>query len=77
MNDLLIKNKLIQEIIKLPENFQQKVLDYIQSLTYSNQLSPDKDKNLLNLAGILSINEAEEISKIIEDGCERVDINEW
>jgi hypothetical protein len=76
MLDTSLQNELIKEMEQLPPNLQRKVVEYAHSLKKPlPEGTPGKD--LLKFAGILSREEAEEMLKVIEEDCERIDPNEW
>jgi predicted CopG family antitoxin len=52
---------------------QNKVLDYIRSLLKSKR----KERNFMVYHGSLDSKDANKIRKTIEDGCEKIDHNEW
>jgi len=55
---------------------QDRVLGYIREINAEPPaLKPGSD--LLRFAGIWTEEEAEEISKAIEEGCEKVDLDGW
>jgi len=42
-----------------------------------NEMQGDSGKSLLRFAGILDPSSAQEMRQAIEEGCERVDPDEW
>ena len=71
-----IKENIISELDKLPADLQKKVQDFVQALVIS--LPKGKPgKSYLEFAGILDKQSTDEITRTIEEGCERVDLNEW
>jgi hypothetical protein len=70
----------IQEIERqletMPLETQQQVLSYIKTLPHPT-LKGVEGKTLRPFFGILSDEDANEMMKAIEEGCERVDLNEW
>ena len=65
--------EIIQEVTKLPPEFQQKVLDY------THLLSPKgvPGKQLLRFAGIIQPDDIQLMKEAIEDSCEMIDEDEW
>jgi len=71
------REKEIQErLAALTPDEQERVLGYIREISGKpRELKPGSD--LLRFAGIWTEEEADEISKAIEEGCERVDLEGW
>ena len=55
---------------------QERVLGYIREIS-GEPLRGEPGRNLLRFAGIWTDEEAEEISRAIEEGCEKVDPDGW
>ena len=71
-----IKMKVIEQLETLPENLQRKVLVFMQGLqSVAGRGVPGKQ--LLRFAGSIPLDDLELMQQAIEDGCERVDLNEW
>ncbi|MCL5673277.1 MAG: hypothetical protein M1407_01475 [Deltaproteobacteria bacterium] len=68
-----IKENIVNQIDMLPYALQLRVLDFVTSLSPKGV----KGKSLLRFKGTISANDLREISKAIEEGCEKADINEW
>jgi hypothetical protein len=68
-----VKDNLITQIDKLPHDLQVRVLDIIKALTPKGV----EGKSLLRFGGSISKEDLLLMSKAIEEGCEKVDINEW
>jgi len=68
-----VKDNLITQIDKLPHDLQVRVLDIIKALTSKGV----EGKSLLRFEGSISEDDLQLMSKAIEEGCEKVDINEW
>ena len=68
-----VKENLITQIDKLPHDLQVRVLDIIKALTPKGV----EGKSLLRFEGSISKDDLQLMSKAIEEGCEKVDINEW
>jgi hypothetical protein len=75
MTSLKIKQELLLRLEELPEERQLEVLNFARSLPPSPRGVPGKD--LLRFAGVLDDQSAREIMEAIEEGCERVDLDEW
>ena len=68
-----IKENLVNQIDRLPYDLQLRVLDFIASLSPKGV----KGESLLRFKGTISANDLRQISKAIDEGCEKADINEW
>ena len=76
MLDAAIQNDLLKEVEQLPPPLQRKVVSYAHSLAKPRPRGTPA-KQLLKFAGILSPEEAKAMMDAIEEGCERIDANEW
>lgn len=66
---------LFKEIEKLPESQIDILLNFIHSLlTIEKGISGNE---LLRFAGVIPSSDLEIMAKTIEDGCERINPNEW
>ena len=68
-----VKDNLIAQIDKPPHDLQPRVLDFIKALTPKGV----EGKSLLRFGGFIPADDLQLMSKAIEEGCEKVDINEW
>ena len=71
-----VRDELLVQLNHLPEEFQQRVLDFAQGLVQSAAKGVT-GKDLLCFSGVLDPADAEDIVKVIEAGCEKVDPHEW
>ena len=68
-----LENELFRIIKKLDNSSKGKVLNFVNSL-----LTPkEKHSKLMQLAGSISEEDADLMSKAIEDGCENIDLDGW
>ena len=72
----IIKMKVIEQLETLPENLQRQVLVFMQGLQ-SVVGQGVLGKQLLKFAGSIPVDDLELMRQAIEDGCDRVDVNEW
>lgn len=77
MQQLSLENQIINEVGVLPINLQRKVLEFIKILREPFMPEGIPGEKMMKYAGIMTEEEADELSQIIEDGCERIDYNEW
>jgi hypothetical protein len=76
MLDAGIQSDLLKEVEQLPPPLQRKVVAYAHSLARARPRGTPGNE-LLKFAGILSPEEAKAMMDAIEEGCERIDPNEW
>ena len=76
MGHLSIKKEILERINTLPEELQQKVLEFIDSLT-QNLPKGIPGKQLLRFSGCISLDDLQTMTKTIADGCEKIDAHEW
>ncbi|MCK4766627.1 MAG: hypothetical protein KAW12_30825 [Candidatus Aminicenantes bacterium] len=77
MQQVSIKSQVIKEMDVLPLNLQRSVLAFVKILAKPTIPKGVPGRNLMKFAGILTEDEADELSRIIEEDCERIDDNEW
>jgi hypothetical protein len=75
MVDLSIRNAILEQLDTLPLTSQRAVLDFAKGL--SKPVVGTPGVNLLPLVGTMSDEYAQEMLDAIEEGCGRVDPNEW
>ena len=77
--DSLIQSELLSYLGQLPADEQALVVDFARTLAKSPK--PKKvgtpGKELLRFAGTISHEDAQQMMKAIEEGCEQIDANEW
>jgi len=76
MQQVSIKGQINKELDILPANLQRKVLDYVTRLSHAAPPKRKDGEKLAKLAGLISHEEAEELTEIINANCEQID-NEW
>ena len=74
--DTLIVDEVVENLKLLPLEFQQRVLDFTRALKTSMPRGIPGQR-LLSFAGSISAQDVELMKKAIEQGCERVDADEW
>lgn len=75
MSSFANESLMLKYFYQLNEVQQKRVFAFIESLVKKKELKT-KDQ-LLRYAGIFSSENADEITDIIESGCEKIDLNEW
>jgi hypothetical protein len=66
---------IIEELKTLPATKLTEAANYIHGLKESS--AAERRAALETTAGTLTTEEAEELTRIIEEGCEQVDAREW
>jgi hypothetical protein len=69
-----IRDQIIEQVDRLDDTRQQPVLDFARRLTESEG-TPGRD--LLRFAGIIDPADIEAMSRAIQEGCEKVDLEAW
>lgn len=72
-----IVEQVIEQLKALPKDLQRRVLGYSRALAKSSPPSGSSGQQLLRFAGTIPQDELRLMSDAIEQGCERVDVNEW
>lgn len=71
-----IKHEILEELERLPDEDQHRVLDFARTLGRTiPKGTPGRE--LLRFAGVISDEDAEQMNAAIEEGCEQVDVDEW
>lgn len=71
-----IKNELMHQVNKLSLDMQIQVLQFARALEITTH-SQNSGSSLLSFAGCISQEDLRTMSKAIQDGCEKVDADEW
>ena len=74
MNPII--EKVVERLAPLPDNLQQKVLDYVQAIVDGAQAGTPGAR-LLCFAGGIPLKEVEAMRQAIEEGCEQVEPHGW
>ena len=74
--DTPIVEKVIEQLEALPQELQQRVLEFTRSLVASTPRGVP-GQQLLRFAGSIPRDDITLMSEAIERGCEQVDTNEW
>lgn len=67
--------QIVKELSDLPLEKQQKVLAFTRSLL--EHPKGIKGSSLLDFAGTIASDQLLQIQEAVEEGCERIDANEW
>jgi len=67
-----IDNRIASSLSRLKPRQKSKVLAYIRSL-----LEPGERKDILKYAGMFDSEDIRQMEQAIQEGCEKIDGNEW
>ena len=76
MVDATIDRELSTCLGRLPVERQRQVLEFARTLA-TPPLQGVRGSTLLQFAGTIDTSDLEAMSQAIEDGCERIDADEW
>jgi len=71
--DTSIKDSLVAQLANLPPEMQRRVLDFAKSLSPKGV----EGKSLLRFKGLIPVDDLKMMCAAIEEGCEKVDSDEW
>lgn len=70
------KTEILNQLDKLDTEQQKKVLNLIRALVMT-RLKGIQGGKLLSFAGTIDANDLQLMEQAIEEGCEKVNLNEW
>ncbi len=76
MYDAALKEELLKHLEHLSPELQRQVLELSRAMAKSAARGIP-GKQLLRFSGIISLEDANTMAHLIEEGCERVDPDEW
>ena len=76
MDHSVVTQQLAKQLDQLPFELQRKVLDFARALALSLPKGTP-GQQLLGFAGTIHPDDAQMMTQAIENGCERVDADEW
>ena len=76
MVDATIEQEICACLSQLPAERQRQVLEFARTLA-TRRIQGVRGTTLLQFAGSIDESDLETMSQAIEDGCERVDADEW
>ena len=74
-NDRIVE-QVVEELRRLPHQAQQRVLDFTRGLSAATPRGAS-GADLLRFAGSISVQDADDMRAVIEEGCERIDESGW
>jgi len=76
MTESVITQQLVEQVDRLPLEFQRKVLDFAQALALALPKGVP-GRSLLRFAGEIDAEDLQAMSRAIQADCEQVDADEW
>ena len=76
MIDITVQKQLKEQLEHLPAEQQHQVLEFARSLVKAKG-SGVAGKDLLRFAGAIDTEDLNAIKKAIQEGCEKVNLDEW
>lgn len=71
-----LQEEIIEQLSCLPDAQQQQVLAYARSLSPSKPFGVPGE-TMLQFAGMIPLDELEQMERDIEEGCEQIDLSQW
>lgn len=68
---------LTKEFEALPERMQDRIMSLVHKLNANFSRQKTAKKKIIDFAGTITKEDADNIEKAIYEECERIDINEW
>ncbi len=71
--------RIIETVERMPEDVQQRVLNFVEAMSerHSAIQKERSGTRLLQFIGVFDKVSLQQMEEAIEDGCERIDWNEW
>ena len=76
MIERTLQQELLEHMSRLPSDKQRRVVEFAAALSHTSEQGVPASK-LLELAGTLPPEDADEMRRAIEEDCERIDRNGW
>lgn len=71
-----LEQEIVDDLSRLDSAGQVRVRDFVRALAKSPQAG-EPGQNLITLVGVIPVEDLQEISRSIEESCERVDVDGW
>lgn len=75
MTPSTVKQQILEDLDRLSPELQRRAQELVHGLVVRPAGTPGKD--LVRFSGILDEEGAREMQRVIEEGCERVDLDAW
>ena len=76
MRRATVEKTIHDQLVQLPVEKQQQVLDFVRALSRNEKVGVP-GRNLLRFAGTIDRKDLIAIEEAVNEGCERIDANEW
>ena len=76
MVDPSLHREIFEQLGRLPVDQQRRVLEFVRTLA-SGEAVGVPGKEILRFAGMFDTADLKEMEKVIQEECERIDLNEW
>lgn len=70
------KSEMLSQLDMLDNEERETILKFIRSLVTTKGKGVEGEK-LLHFSGLINSNDLQLMERVIEEGCERVNLNEW
>lgn len=77
MTDRVYEQELLEQVNKLDDERQQRLLNYARLLNNVPDVRGESGKSLITSAGMFGKQDLEEMQRAIEEDCERIDWGGW
>jgi hypothetical protein len=71
-----LESEIREQLDQLPPRQQRQVLEFARSLV-ATQIRGVPGKDLLHFAGSIDAEDLNAMKQAIDEGCEKIDLNEW
>jgi len=69
-------DQIVEQLKTLPYELQRRVLEFTRALASSTPRGVPGQR-LLRFSGAIPLNDLQRMSRAVDEGCEKVDRNEW
>jgi hypothetical protein len=77
MADITIEKELLEQVHKLGEDQQRRVLEFARILAHAPEIRGESGRSILQSAGLFPDEDLDEMAHAIEEDCERIDRGGW
>ncbi|MFL5242807.1 MAG: hypothetical protein ACJ8FY_11920 [Gemmataceae bacterium] len=71
-----LAEQVLDQMKDLPARQQRRVLEFVRALAASTPTGVP-GKKLVPFAGTIPADQVKELERLIDEGCERIDVNGW
>ena len=77
MTDQMYERELLEQVNKLDDDRQRRLLNYARLLANVPQIHGESGRHLIASAGMFGEQDLDDMQRAIEDDCERIDWGGW